>query len=109
MRIRVQKRARQRWLRFLPPEDVPEPSLLPETELGRVLGDVYTILRGMPTDERIALVLHRVEGLSLEEAAQVAGMSLSTFRRRFERGEAKFLARAQRTPAVVEWLRGRGQ
>jgi len=109
VRIRIQKRMRQRWLRFFPPEEVPETAVLPDTDLGEVLRDVFAILRALPADERIALVLHRVEGLSLEEAAQMSGMSLSTFRRRLERGESKFFARAERKPAVAEWLRGNGR
>jgi RNA polymerase sigma-70 factor (ECF subfamily) len=102
--IRFQKRTRQRWLRFMAPEEVPEVAVLPPTELGEALRDVYAILRGMDADERIALVLRRVEGLSLEDAAAAAGTSLATFRRRLARGEAKFFARACSRPALDLWL-----
>ncbi len=104
--IRFQKRSRQRWLRFMAPEEVPEMASTPapSSELGEALGDVYAILRGMDPDERIALVLRRVEGMSLEDAATAAGMSLATFRRRLARGEAKFFARAKGRPALDEWL-----
>jgi RNA polymerase sigma-70 factor, ECF subfamily len=105
--IRFQKRSRGRWLRFMAPEEVPEAVALPfESELGEALHEVYAILRNMDADERIALVLHRVEGLSLEEAARVAGTSLSTYRRRLGRGEAKFFARARSRPALEAWLDG---
>ncbi len=105
--IRFQKRSRQRWLRFMAPEDVPEMAAMPaaaSSDLGEALGDVYAILRGMDADERIALVLRRVEGMSLEDAAAATGMSLATFRRRLARGEAKFFARAKSRPALDEWL-----
>lgn len=102
--IRFQKRTRQRWLRFMAPEEVPEVAVLPSTELGEALRDVYAILRGMDADERIALVLRRVEGLSLEDAATATGTSLATYRRRLARGEAKFLARASSRPALDVWL-----
>jgi RNA polymerase sigma-70 factor (ECF subfamily) len=105
--IRFQKRTRQRWLRFMAPEDVPEvgtASLSVTSELGESLREVYAILRGMDADERIALVLHRVEGLAHEDAARAAGTSVATFRRRLARGEAKFLARAKARPALVSWL-----
>jgi RNA polymerase sigma-70 factor (ECF subfamily) len=102
--IRFQKRARQRWLRFMAPEDVPEMVTLPATDLGESLRDVYAILRGMDPDERIALVLHRVEGLSLEDAARATGTSLATFRRRLARGEAKFFARARNRPSLEAWI-----
>jgi RNA polymerase sigma-70 factor, ECF subfamily len=102
--IRFQKRARQRWLRFVAPEDLPEVAVLPPTELGEALRDVYAILLGMDPDERIALVLNRVEGLSLEDAARATGASLATFRRRLARGEAKFFARARSRPSLEAWL-----
>jgi RNA polymerase sigma-70 factor (ECF subfamily) len=103
--IRFQKRSRQRWLRFLAPEDLPEVVAPPvSNELGEALRDVYTILRGMDADERIALVLHRIEGLSLDQAAMAAGTSVSTYRRRLARGEAKFFARAKNRPALDAWL-----
>jgi RNA polymerase sigma-70 factor, ECF subfamily len=102
--IRFQKRTRQRWLRFMAPEEVPEVATLPPTDLGEALRDVYAILGGMDPHERIALVLHRVEGLSLEDGAAAAGTSVATFRRRLARGEAKFFARARSRPALDTWL-----
>jgi RNA polymerase sigma-70 factor, ECF subfamily len=102
--IRFQRRKRQKWLRFMAPEELPEQAVVLDTELGEALRDVYAILNGMDPDERIALVLHRVEGLPLEEAANVADTSLATFRRRLARGEAKFFARAGRRPSLLGWL-----
>jgi RNA polymerase sigma-70 factor (ECF subfamily) len=103
-RIRLQRRTRQRWLRFMAPEDVPEVPTMPATELGEALGHVYAILRGMRPEERIAFVLHRVEGMTLEDAARTAGTSLATIRRRLARAEAKFFARARVQPALESWL-----
>jgi RNA polymerase sigma-70 factor (ECF subfamily) len=102
--IRFQKRSRQRWLRFMAPDEVPEVAVLPPSDLGEAMRDVYAILRSMDPHERIALVLHRVEGLSLEDGAAAAGTSLATFRRRLARGEAKFFARASRRPALDAWI-----
>ena len=103
--IRFQKRSRQRWLRFMAPDAVPEMATAPfSPELGEALGDVYVVLRGMNAAERIALVLHRVEGLSLEAAALAMGTSLATYRRRLARGEAKFFTRARSRPALDVWL-----
>ena len=105
--IRFQRRSRQRWLRFMAPEELPDVAVAtatPASELGEALGHVYAILRGMDADERIALVLVRVEGLTLEDAARAASTSLATFRRRLARGEAKFFARARSRPALASWL-----
>jgi RNA polymerase sigma-70 factor (ECF subfamily) len=103
-RARIQRRVRQRWLKIMAPEDVPEVGWTPDTGIGEAMRDVYAILALLPADERIALVLHRVEGLSLEEAAVACGMSLATFRRRLARGETKFFARARKKPALESWL-----
>jgi DNA-directed RNA polymerase specialized sigma24 family protein len=86
------------------PEDVPDITCLPSTELREAFGDMYGILSTMAPDERIALVLHRVQGLSLEDAANAAGASLATFRRRLARGEAKFFARAKTRPTLEAWV-----
>jgi RNA polymerase sigma-70 factor (ECF subfamily) len=102
--IRFQSRSRRRWLRFMAPEDVPEVVEMPPTDSRRLLQRVHTILDEMAPDERIALVLRRVEELSLEDAAAASGMSLATFRRRLARGEAKFLARAASDPELRQWL-----
>jgi RNA polymerase sigma-70 factor (ECF subfamily) len=104
VRIRIQRRTRQRWLRVMPPERVPEMSTIPDVGLGEALRDVYAILQVLPVDERIALVLHRVEGVSLEEAAATCETSLATFRRRLARAEAKFFARAAKRSSLVPWL-----
>jgi RNA polymerase sigma-70 factor (ECF subfamily) len=104
VRIRIQRRMRQRWLKVMPPESVPEVAMIPDMDLGEALRDVYGILKQLPADERIALVLHRVEGLALEEAAASCETSLATFRRRLARAESKFFARAEKKATLATWL-----
>ncbi|MEO8181849.1 MAG: RNA polymerase sigma factor [Deltaproteobacteria bacterium] len=99
----IRRRWRQRWLRFLPQEELhefPEDSD-PHLEL---LNEVYSVLDQLPAEERIAWVLRRIEGLSLQEAAKTSGMSLSTFKRRLARAESRFDARARLRPELVRWL-----
>src|SRR5581483_10363905 len=68
--IRFQRRSRQRWLRFMAPDELPEvPTATHPGELGEALRDVYAILGAMDAEERVALVLHRVEELPLDAAA----------------------------------------
>jgi RNA polymerase sigma-70 factor (ECF subfamily) len=52
---------------------------------------IYGCLDRMHHEARLALVLHRVEGLSLPEAAEAIGVSLSTIKRRLAAAE-KLLA-----------------
>lgn len=51
------------------------------------LGRLYGALDGMHHEARLALVLHRVEGMSLPEAAEMMGISLSTIKRRIQSAE----------------------
>jgi RNA polymerase sigma-70 factor (ECF subfamily) len=48
---------------------------------------IYSCLDAMDHEARLALVLHRVEGMSLPEAAEVVGVSLSTIKRRLSAAE----------------------
>jgi RNA polymerase sigma-70 factor, ECF subfamily len=57
----------------------------PETRVE--LTRLYACLDGMHPESRLALVLHRVEGLSLPEAAEMMGLSLSTVKRRIQAAE----------------------
>lgn len=106
VRAHVRNRWRRRWLRFLPHEQVPEPAVPIDDPHAELVREVCSILDDMPTEERIALIVHRIEGLSIHEAAEACGMSLSTFKRRFARGEARFLARAKQRPMLKSWLPG---
>jgi len=103
VRENVRSRWRRRWLSFHPTEDLPDhPAPTSDAQLD-VVREVCGILDRLPSEERIALLLHHLEGLSLEEAARACDMSASTFRRRVARGEAKFILRASCRPALIEW------
>jgi DNA-directed RNA polymerase specialized sigma24 family protein len=88
------------------PDKVPEVPSMPHNGLGEAMRDVYSILQLLPVDERIALVMHRVQGVPLEEAAATCETSLATFRRRLARAETKFFARAGKRPALAQWVGG---
>jgi len=55
------------------------------TELQRL----YSALVRFPADERIVLLLHRVEGMSLPEVAAHTGKSLSTVKRRLRGAQSR--------------------
>lgn len=57
------------------------------------LRTVYGILDRLPTEERVALLLRRVEGLELTEIAERMDLSLATVKRRLVNAESR-LARA---------------
>jgi RNA polymerase sigma-70 factor (ECF subfamily) len=53
------------------------------------LREIYTILSTFPTSERIAFLLRRVEGMSLEEVATATETSLATVKRRIAAAEER--------------------
>ncbi len=59
------------------------------------LRQIYGALETFPPKERIALVLRRVEGLSLEEVAAATGESLATVKRRIAAAEERLRARSR--------------
>lgn len=69
----------------------------PETMVGRgvpadVAADllaVYRVLEGLDPEERIALVLRRVEGLELSEIAEQMKLSIATVKRRLAAAEVR--------------------
>jgi RNA polymerase sigma-70 factor (ECF subfamily) len=53
------------------------------------LREIYTILASFPTSERIAFLLRRVEGMSLDEVATATDTSLATVKRRIAAAEER--------------------
>ena len=56
----------------------------------RELGsEIANALAALPTDQRLAVILYDIEGLSYEEIARVMNSSLGTVRSRLSRGRAR--------------------
>lgn len=100
----LRTRWRRRWLSFLPDEDLPDHAEPVPDVQADVAQEVSALLDALRPDERIALLLCRLEGLSLEEAARRCSMTVSTFKRRLARGQARFIASAKRRPSLSQWL-----
>lgn len=54
-----------------------------------LLRSIYRALEAMPAEQRVALILHRVEGYGLEETARTMGLSLATVKRRIAEADAR--------------------
>lgn len=100
----IRKRgSRRRWLNFTAPDELPEvPANSASPEVSETLERVYALLDGMPVDERIAFSLRFIDGMGLAEIAEVAGVSLSTVKRRVSRAEHSFLRRASKDALLCE-------
>lgn len=59
---------------------------------------IYAALSRFPVDERVALVLRRVEELTHDEIAAYTGWSVATVKRRLVRAEARFEALSKVEP-----------
>jgi len=100
----LRSRWRRRWLSFLPNEELPDRAEPTRDVEADVAHEVSSILDRLRPEERIALLLCRLEGLSLEEAARACTMSVSTFKRRLARAQARFVSSAKRRPVLAQWL-----
>jgi RNA polymerase sigma-70 factor, ECF subfamily len=95
VRRRFRKQRLLRRLGFSDAEPVELESLISEDAPPEVVAEVRqvaTLLRQLPTDEALALVLRRVEGYRLEEIAEQLGLSLATVKRRLTAAEQHFHA-----------------
>jgi RNA polymerase sigma-70 factor, ECF subfamily len=91
-RLRRRKLQIRLGLRGSPTVDVDEVvSRAAPPDVATELRAVYALLETLPVEERIALVLRRVERLEIPEIAQQMGLSMSTVKRRLNAAEAQLL------------------
>ncbi len=98
----IRRRRRGRWLKFRPPEAVPEQATEGTATETLMLNRVYALLEKLPTEERIAFSLRRLEDMELRDAASAMNVSLATFKRRLSKAEARFLKLAMRDPFLAD-------
>ncbi len=89
----LRRRRLARRLGLLPPADPADVTALaaataPPDALAE-LRSLYRVVEELPTDERLALLLRRVEGLELGEVARLCGCSLATVKRRVAAAERR--------------------
>lgn len=95
-RLRRRKLQIRLGLRSATPIDADEVvSRTAPPDVATELRAVYALLEALPVEERIALVLRRVERLEIPEIAEHMGLSISTVKRRLAAAEGR-LARANR-------------
>ena len=90
VRRRLRLRRMWRWLGIgqddRPPAALVDAGSNPVHRL--LLGAVYHVLDGMAVDDRVAFVLHCIEGETLEAVAGICRCSLATAKRRIARAQA---------------------
>ncbi len=89
---------------FSPERTRPQEIEPPSSDARFALREIYQVLNTMPVDERMALVLRIIDGMTLPDAAQACRTSLATFKRRLSRAEKKFLVAVAKRPALIQCL-----
>ena len=106
----IRARRARRWLLFWAPSDVPDltaPGVSPE--LAEAYRRTYALLDRLPAEERVAFALRYIEGLELNQVAEMCDVSLATIKRRLAKAEKRFAAAAQRDNVLREWLEEGGR
>ena len=106
-RGRIRRRARWRFLRFVPDDELPE-AIAPgqDADASEAMAAVYRVLRALPSDERIAFALRTIDGMELTAVATACGVSLSTIKRRLSTAQRRFRELSRREPVLKDWLQG---
>jgi RNA polymerase sigma-70 factor (ECF subfamily) len=103
----IRRRVRGRWLRFFAPEDLPDiETITTDEETREALRITYALLDRLGPDDRIAFALRFFEGLEIVSIASACGVSINTAKRRIVRAQRRFVALAEREPALKGWLKG---
>jgi RNA polymerase sigma-70 factor (ECF subfamily) len=101
----IRRRKRQRWLRFLPWEDLPEQEgedANPEARAA--VGETYAVLDKFPTEERLVFALRFIEGMEVAEIATACSLTIAQTKRRLSRAEQLFLRRARANVVLRDWV-----
>lgn len=101
------RKRRRRWLRFLDPINLPEAAVEGTQRATHDWGVVHRILEKMPEEERIALVLRRLERLEVAEIAEAMDLSVSTVKRRIQNAQVRFNELVAQEPNLAHRLEQR--
>lgn len=105
-RAELTRRWMRRWLFLTPSGHAPETSVAPaDYEARQALDRLYQVLDGFSPQGRALFVLRHVEGLEIDEIAEVVGTSASTIKRRLARLAPRVFARIEKDPVLAQVLR----
>ncbi|NUQ72659.1 MAG: RNA polymerase sigma factor [Polyangiaceae bacterium] len=106
----IRARRARRWLLFWAPVELPDVTAEGVTpELTEAYRRTYELLDRLPADERMAFALRFIEGLELNQVAEMCDVSLATIKRRLAKAEKRFASAAQRDNILREWLEEGGR
>jgi len=103
----IAARRRRSWLRLTSTGDAPEGAAHPRDDEAReAVGRYYRLLDQLRGEDRSIFVARTIEGLTLEEVAELHGVSVSTAQRRIERATARMALLVERDPLLAAFAGG---
>jgi len=102
VRQEIARRRRSRWLRLTDSGDPPEAtSPAPDIETRDLIARYYAVLDKLGTTDRSIFVSRTVERLTLNEVADLHGVSISTAQRRLARATKRVAALVRQDPTLA--------
>ena len=96
---------RRRWLGLTSSGELPDvPFVSRDVESREAFRSLHEILSQLHPEDRIAVILYRIEELTVDQAALTMGISGSTFKRRLRRGEERLEKLSRKCTALASWL-----
>ena len=77
-----------------------------DSEAREALRKFYSLMGQLPTDERTVFSLRQIEGMDLQEIADVVGVSLATAKRRLSRARGRLINKIQSDSALKAYVPG---
>jgi RNA polymerase sigma-70 factor (ECF subfamily) len=103
----IAARRRRSWLRLTPTGDAPEGAAgQRDDEAREAVRRYYRLLDHLRGEDRSIFVARTIEGLTLEEVAELHGVSVSTAQRRIERATARMALLVRRDPVLAAFVEG---
>lgn len=101
---RLRHRRVRRWLRGAVPYETSEvASRVASPEVVVAMRRTYEVLERLPTDERIVFALRFIDGMQLNEIADITTTSLATVKRKLTKAKARFGRYARNDAVLSGW------
>lgn len=102
VRQEIARRRRARWLRLTDSGEAPEtPSPAPDVETRDLIARYYAVLDKLGATDRSIFVSRTIERLTLNEVAELHGVSISTAQRRLARATKRVAALVRQDPTLA--------
>ncbi|WP_437945525.1 sigma-70 family RNA polymerase sigma factor [Sorangium sp. So ce296] len=102
----LRRRRVRRILHLSDSAELPEQAVEPvDSEAREALGRLYAILDTLNADDRTVFVLRHMEGMSLPEIAEAAGVSLATVKRRLSRATDLVSSRVEHDASLAGYCK----